>query len=294
MRIILGDNEQLAKLKNCTYFATSFFRQPLLKNYLEMNNLLINKIAVVFGAGGNLGRNVVEAFSTQGATVHASDISLDAMSGIPDGIEKKRLDVLDEKAVADYLDTVVKDKGTIDIIINLSGSDPADYNHGKPAIDVSLEQLLIPMRTATGSQFLTAKAGYKYMSGQKSGVIIFITSTLSKIAPSWTTALTISHAATEAMTRTLANEWSPEGIRVICVRSEAMIESPTIAYTFATMGANIGMSREEMQASIEQKVPMRRLTSGAETAKVAVLAASDLAGFMTGAILNHSGGHVLD
>ena len=92
----------------------------------------------------------------------------------------------------------------------------------------------------------------------------------------------------------LATEWGPEGIRVIGLRSEAMTESPVIDYTFTTMGQNIGLSREEMQGWVEEKVPLRRLTKGDETAKVIVLAASDLAGFMTGTFLNHSGGHVLN
>ena len=160
-------------------------------------------------------------------------------------------------------------------------------------MEVSLDQFLIPMKTGTGTQFITAKAAHKHMRKQQQGVIVLITSTLSQIAPPWTTALTASHAATEAMTKTLANEWGPEGIRVNCVRSEAMTESPVIDYTFTTMGENIGLSREEMQASVEEKVPLRRLTNANETADAIVLAASDLAGFMTGTMLNHSGGHVL-
>ncbi|MBV7329018.1 SDR family oxidoreductase [Chloroflexi bacterium TSY] len=60
------------------------------------------------------------------------------------------------------------------------------------------------------------------------------------------------------------------------------------------MGANIGLTREEFQKSVEEKVPLRRLPSASETAKVAVLAASELADYVTGTTLNYSGGHVLD
>ena len=254
------------------------------------NNLLSNKTAVIFGAGGNLGKQVAYAFAEQGAKLFVSDIHPETISGIG---EVKRVDAQNEKEVQDYLD-VIAYQNPIDIVINLSGSDPAEYNHGKPATAVSLQQFLIPMKTTTGTQFVTAKAAYKHMSRQKSGMVILVTSTLSKIAPAWTTALTASHAATEALVKTLATEWGPEGIRVIGVRSEAMTESPIIRYTFTTMGANVGLSGKEMQDSVEQKVPLRRLTNGAETARVAVLAASDLAGFMTGTVLNHSGGHVLE
>ena len=258
------------------------------------NQLLANKTAVVFGAGGNLGSQVARAFIEQGAKVFISDINKDLMSEIYGAEGTHEVDALNESEVNDYLDAITANGTHIDVMINLSGSNPEEYNHGKPAMEVSLEQLLIPMKTATGTQFITAKAGFKHMYSNNSGVIIFITSTLSKISPPWTTALTVSHAGTEALVRTLANEWGSGGVRVIGIRSEAMTESPTINYTFEAMGANIGLSKEEMQISVEEKVPLRRLTSGMETADVAVLAASDLAGFMTGAILNHSGGHVLD
>ena len=256
------------------------------------NNLLKNKTAVVFGAGGNLGKQVVKAFNAQGATIFASDIDEKTLCTI-DGVTNQVVDALDEKAVEVYLEEITSMSGRLDIVINLSGSDPADYNHGKPASSVSLNQLLIPMKTATGTQFITAKAAHPIMAKQGSGTIVFITSTLSKIAPAWTTALTASHAATEALAMSLATEWGPEGIRVIGVRSEAMTESPVIDYTFTTMGENIGLSRQEMQGWVEEKVPLKRLTKGDETAKAIVLAASDLAGFMTGTFLNHSGGHVL-
>ncbi len=257
------------------------------------NNLLKNKTAVVFGAGGNLGRQVVKAFAEQGATVFASDI--DEKSLLPlTGVTSHVVDALDERAVEHYLEKIAAQTGQLDVVINLAGSDPAAYNHGKPASDVSLDQLLIPMKTATGTQFITAKVAHRFMATQGKGTIIFITSTLSKIAPAWTTALTASHAATEALAMSLATEWGPEGIRVIGVRSEAMTESPTIDYTFTTMGQNIGLSRQEMQGWVEEKVPLRRLTKGHETAQAIVLAASDLAGFMTGTFLNHSGGHVLN
>jgi NAD(P)-dependent dehydrogenase (short-subunit alcohol dehydrogenase family) len=133
------------------------------------------------------------------------------------------------------------------------------------------------------------------MSKQQNGVIIFITSTLAKVGSPWSPALTASHAATEGLVKSLATEWGADGILVIGVRSEAMPDSPTIDYTFTTMGANMNMSKEEMQGYIEQqKTALKRLPSTQETAGAIVLAASNLAGYMTGTILNHSGGHILE
>ena len=217
------------------------------------NQLLVNKTAVVFGAGGNLGKQVAKAFIDHGAKVFISDISKKSMADIQGAANVRKVDAQNEAEINDYLNTIVADGNQIDVLINLSGSNPEAYNHGKPAMDVSLEQFLIPMRTATGTQFITAKAGFKHMSESNGGVIILITSTLSKISPAWTTALSASHAATEGLVRTLANEWGPGGVRVVGIRSEAMTESPTIDYTFTTMGSNIGLSRQEMQGAVEEK-----------------------------------------
>ncbi|GAA3614828.1 SDR family oxidoreductase [Flavivirga amylovorans] len=258
------------------------------------SQLLENKNALIFGAKGATGIKVAEALKENGANIYMSDINVDGIETSDLG-DIRRLDTLNVDDVKQYFNWFEKEHVSVDIVINLSTSDPADYNHGKPAMDVSLEQFMMPLKSTTASQFVTAKASYSVMSKQKSGVIIFITSTLAKVGSPWSPALTASHAATEGLLKSLANEWGPEGIRVIGVRSEAMPDSPTIDYTFTTMGANMSMNRDDMQGFIEQnKTALKRLPSTKETANVVVLAASDLAGYMTGTILNHSGGHILE
>lgn len=181
------------------------------------NNLLANKTAVIFGAGGHLGQQVTQAYAEQGANAFASSLNGVSVSEQSDVKEVKQVDALNEDEVQTYLDAVVAETGTLDIVTNLSGSNPADFNHGKPAVDVSLEQFLIPQKTATATQFVTAKAAYKHMAHQNKGVIIFITSTLSKVGSPLSPALSASHAATEGLLKSLANEWGPDGIRVIGV-----------------------------------------------------------------------------
>ncbi len=258
------------------------------------NQLLENKNALIFGAKGALGKQVAKVFKDYGANIFLSDINVEGIESSDLG-EVRKVDTLNEDEVNGYFSWFDRENVPVDIVINLSASKPAEYNHGKPALDVTLEQFLIPLKTTTANQFVTAKTAFPIMAKQKSGVIIFITSTLSKVGSPWSAALTASHAATEGLVKSLANEWGAEGIRVIGVRSEAMPDSPTIDYTFTTMGANMGLSRKEMQGFIEQqKTALKKLPSTHDTAKAIVLAASDLAGYMTGTILNHSGGHILE
>lgn len=256
--------------------------------------LLENKNALIFGAKGALGQQVAKVFKSHGANTYLSDINVEGIESTALG-EIRRVDTLNEEEVNGYFSWFDRENVPVDIVINLSASNPAEYNHGKPTLDVSLEQFLIPLKTTTANQFVTAKAALPLMSKQKKGVIIFITSTLAKVGSPWSAPLTASHAATEGLVKSLAHEWGAEGVRVIGLRSEAMPDSPTIDYTFTTMGAHMGMDRNEMQGFIEQqKTALKRLPSTEETAEALVLAASDLAGYMTGTILNHSGGHVLE
>lgn len=252
--------------------------------------LLKDKNALVFGAGGHLGRFISDKFEQEGAVVHRS--SSNAANGVK---ELQIVDATNEAAVDAYIDQVAKSAGSIDVIVNLSGVAPAEYNHGKPADTVSLEQFLMPLAVDTASQFITAKSAFRHMAKQSSGTIIFNTSTLAKVGSPWSPALTASHAATEGLMRSLAHEYGPSGVRVLGIRSEAMPDSPTIEYTFATMGANMGMGFNEMKSFIEQnKTALKKLPEAKDTAAVFAYAASDMAEFLAGTMINNSAGHIVD
>ncbi len=252
--------------------------------------LLEGKNALVFGAGGYLGQHIANRFEEEGATVFRSSTHAK--------IEQPKLntiDATDEGAVDAYIDSVATEAGTIDIVVNMSGVEPGRYNHGKPASEVSLDQFLMPLAVDTAAQFVTAKSAFRHMSKQGNGVIILNTSTLAKVGSPWSPALTASHAATEGLMRSLAHEYGPAGVRVLGIRSEAMPDSPTIQYTFTTMGANMELSFDEMKGFIEQnKTALKKLPEAKDTAAVFAFAASDLAQFMAGTMLNNSAGHIVD
>ncbi|MFG5384483.1 SDR family NAD(P)-dependent oxidoreductase [Yoonia sp. R2-816] len=252
--------------------------------------LLEGKNALVFGAGGYLGKHIAERFELEGATVFRS-----STSAIPDQPTLTAIDATDESAVDAYIDGVAGEAGSIDIVVNMSGVEPVLYKHGKPANEVSLEQFMMPIAVDTAAQFITAKSAFRHMSKQGNGVIIMNTSTLAKVGSPWSPALTASHAATEGLMRSLSHEYGPAGVRVLGVRSEAMPDSPTIEYTFSTMGANMGLGFGEMKDFIEKnKTALKKLPEAKDTAAVFAFAASDMAQFMAGTMLNNSAGHIVD
>ena len=122
-----------------------------------MNQLLEGKTALVFGAKGALGSQVAMQFKNAGAKVYLSDIQVEG-----DYEEKeigiiRKLNTLDEDALEKYFDWFMSENVLPDIVINLTSSDPGEFNHGRPASEVSLKQFLMPFGINTASQFLTAK-----------------------------------------------------------------------------------------------------------------------------------------
>ena len=143
--------------------------------------LLKNKNAVIYGAGGSIGGAVALAFAREGAKVFLNGrtkASLDKVAkAIKDtaGIAETTLvDALDEKAVAEYIDNVVSNAGSIDISFNAIGLEDLQ---GTPLIEMSLEDFVRPVTISMKTQLITARAAGRYMIKQGSGVILSITAT---------------------------------------------------------------------------------------------------------------------
>jgi NAD(P)-dependent dehydrogenase (short-subunit alcohol dehydrogenase family) len=132
------------------------------------------------------------------------------------------------------------------------------------------------------------------MSTQGSGVILTLTALPGRLpanliggqAPAW--------AAVEAFTRSLALELGPAGIRVVCLRSHAIPETPLIEENFATASRAAGVTPTQFQAKLEQTTLLGRLPTLAEVADTAAFVASDGAGAMTGTVVNLSAGGFTD
>lgn len=128
------------------------------------------------------------------------------------------------------------------------------------------------------------------MLTRHSGVVIFLTGTPSKgVVPNLAASGT-AFGAVEALTRCLASEWSPSGVRVVCIRSGGMFDTNTIQQAFKAMGP----SKEAVWENMKQGYLLKRMPVVDDTAKIAAFIASDRAKILTGAIINASGGEVID
>jgi NAD(P)-dependent dehydrogenase (short-subunit alcohol dehydrogenase family) len=261
--------------------------------------ILKNKVAVVYGAGGDIGGAVARAFAREGAKVFLSGRTLRKVEAVATDIngrggiaEAAQVDALDELAVEKYVAAVAAKAGAIDISFNaisLARAVPKS-----PLVELSAEDFALPITTFTRANFLTARSAARRMIAKRSGVILTITGTPGRMGFPNVGGTSPGYAAIAALTRTLSAELGPQGVRVLCLMPNAIPETATIRESFQRYAKAAGVSHAEFQAMFENMTHLRRLTTLAELASVAVFLASDQASGMTGTVVNLSGGAVVD
>jgi NAD(P)-dependent dehydrogenase (short-subunit alcohol dehydrogenase family) len=262
--------------------------------------ILENKVAVVYGAGGGIGGAVARAFAREGATVfltghHRAGVEAVAKDVVSAGgfAQVAEVDALDEKAIDEHLESVVREAGRVDISFNAVGI-PDQKLLGVPAVELDVEQFILPLKNYTTSYFLTARLAARRMLPNKSGVIMTVSALHSRTGIPFVGGYGPAQAAKEALTRHLSAELAPHGIRVVGLRPQAMLETRTIKNAFEPRAKATGMTWEQWQQLLASRTHGRRLMTLAEMANVAAFVASDGASGMTGTTVNLTMGSVDD
>src|SRR5262245_51664722 len=123
-----------------------------------MSDMLQKKYAVVFGAGGTIGAAVAKEFATEGAEVFLSGRTKSKVEEVANQITtaggRSRaavIDALDEGAVNNYMDGIVKQAGRIDVVFNAIGPLVKEYGAGKHVVDLTIEEVMVPLTTIVKS-----------------------------------------------------------------------------------------------------------------------------------------------
>ena len=185
--------------------------------------ILGGKNAVVFGAGGSLGRAVAKTFARSGAKVFLSGRTLNSVQKVAEEIkadggqaEAGEVDALDEQAIKNYVDSIVRKASTVDICFNAIG---LQDTQNIPLIKMSLPDFIRPIKIAMDTHFLTSTALGRVMVKQKSGVILSLTATPGGIGYPNVGGFGPACCAIEGFSRDLASELGIYGIRVVNIRS---------------------------------------------------------------------------
>lgn len=250
---------------------------------------LNGKRAVVFAAAGALGAALAREFAAQGADVYLSGRTEPTVQALADEIDATgkcahaaEVDALDERAVNAYLDAVAANAGQIDIAVNALGPSVIDYGGGRNAVDLSVTEFMVPLVTVVRSQFITAMAAARHMTQHGSGVLLFITGSPARPHTEGATAIGAAFAAIENLTRHLAIELGPAGIRPVCLRSSAMPDTKTIQDVVRAAAAATNVTVDQAEQFLASATMLHVSPRTPDTAKVAAFLASDQAKTITG------------
>jgi 3-oxoacyl-[acyl-carrier protein] reductase len=264
--------------------------------------LLEHKTAVVYGGGGTIGGAIGRAFAREGATVHLAGRTPAKLETVARDIvaaggvaEVANVDALDERAVTEHADAVAAAAGGIDIAVNAVG---IPHVHGTPFAELSFDEYALPIHGYARTCFVTAKAVSRHMVAQGSGAILTLSTPGSKLSIPGVLGFGAACAAIEAFSRMLASELGPSGVRVVCLRPDAIPEAAALGShsgtAFEPVAAQAGVTVDEMLAGAAQATLLNRLPTLAQVADAAVFAASDWAGAMTGTVVNLSCDSLVD
>lgn len=246
---------------------------------------LDGKVALVTGGSRGLGRAMAQALGEAGAAVALSARTLEAAQvaaaelrelGIRSyGVRLEVTDVDDvERAVAD----VSAEFGPIDVLLNNAG-----IGVSGAAFDLADSEWREVMATNVDGLWHVSRAVGRRMTERGGGVIVNVGSMSAEIVnrPRWQAPYLASKAAVHQLTKALAAEWAPHGIRV-----NAMAPG----YFLTEMSP---VDQPEYREWCVEPAAMKRYGMPAELGPVAVFLASDASSFMTGSIVTVDGGYTL-
>ena len=255
---------------------------------------LSGRRAVVTGAGRGLGRAIAERVVEAGANVLVADIEQELASAVTEELNIRRpgcalathVDVTDAGSVAAAADLAVRELGGLDIWVNNAGIFPS-----VPALEMDEKTWDEVFAVNARGVFLGSREAARRMHAAGSGgVIVNVVSTAGfrGTAPGLAAYVGSKHAA-RGITRQLALEFAPFGIRVLGVAPTFV---PTEGNMAAAAEAGVSLDAESLM-SVMKPGPLGRLGVPDDIARVVLFCASDLSAFMTGSTLLADAGETI-
>ena len=248
--------------------------------------LLENKIAVIYGAGGSIGGAVARACAREGAKVFLAGRTKAKLDKVAEeirsnggSVETKALDALDEQAVDQYVDEVVKLAERLDISFNVIGYGDVQ----EPLLEIPVEDFLQPITNAMRTQFLTTRAAARHMIHRGSGVILHFGGGGPQTQPGLG-GFKVALDAIEGLRRQWAVELGSHGIRVVTLKTGGIPE--TIPDT--------DPERDNIINNLLPATLLKRAATLADVGNVAAFVASDQARTITSTEINISCGAIVD
>jgi NAD(P)-dependent dehydrogenase (short-subunit alcohol dehydrogenase family) len=254
------------------------------------DNRLEGKIALVTGAGGEIGAATVRLMLARGARVVGVDRDAHALQRLGErlgsdsqfmGVEA---DVSSEDSVRGYVATCLAKFGRIDVFFNNAGIEGSV----RPITEYSLSDFQRVMDVNVVGVFLGMKHVIPVMAAAGGGAIVNTSSTAGLTGSPGVCAYNASKHAVIGLTRSAAAEWASKGVRINSIAPGAIASRMMASLEEGFMPGHA----TDVRAALSAKIPVGRYGSPEEVAALVAFLASEDARYMHGAVFTIDGGSV--
>jgi NAD(P)-dependent dehydrogenase (short-subunit alcohol dehydrogenase family) len=245
---------------------------------LNVDGRLKDRIAIVTGAASGIGRAIALRFLDEGARVFAVDRNPETLAQLPPDSEwwaRHLSDISLKGASEPLIASCVARFGALDILVNNAG-----FGNSRPAHETSDEDFDHWINANLSGGFRLSRDALPQLRARK-GVVLNVASALGLVGMARQAAYTSAKAGVMGLTRQMAAEYGPEGVRINAI-APGLIETPATADRLrndaAYRDSNIGST------------PLARAGQASEVAAAAAFLCSGDASFITGHVLVVDGG----
>ena len=239
------------------------------------------RIAIVTGGGSGLGLAIAQKFTQEGIQTIIIGRDEEKLKSAKEKIGANAFtlscDLSDLNSIPSLVQKIITEFGQVDILVNNAG-----INMKKEFTEVTDEDFQRIITTNLCSVFTMSREVVKHMLQKESGCIINISSMAAQYGLPKVIAYSASKTAIDGMTRAMAVELSPKGIRVNAIAP---------GFIYSDMTAKALDSDPERKAKVFGRTPMGIMGQPADIGEAAYFLASDAAKYITGVVLPVDGGN---
>lgn len=249
---------------------------------------LAERVAVVTGAAGGLGRGIAERFGAAGARVVVADVNTEAGTAVAQAIGSnavfREVDVAQPQQVRDLVRYTVDTMGRLDVMVNNAGVSGAMHQN---FLDDDFADFDKVMAVNLLGVMVGTQEAARHMAAHGGGSIINVTSIGGITAGRGVITYRASKAGLIQMTKSVAIDLAEHGVRVNCI-APGNIPTGLLASSFADGDGDARVAA--FRAIMAVSTPLPREGTAADVAEAALYLASDRSSFLTGVVLPVDGG----